>query len=429
MKTKFSAITMLIALVLLTLACKKKDTIEEPKKFEMYSNQVVLDWNVTAYDAMGGIAYQHSLLASRLNAIVHIAMHDALNAVANHYKTYALIEKNENADPIAAMASAAYEVLVVSTPDKKALLDERLAASLSKVEEGKAKTDGILLGKKAAAAILELRKDDNALANPVGIVAPSNQAGVYQPVPPFDFVFAPHWATMKPFALQKPEQFRMEAMPALNSQAYTDAFNEVKQIGQKNSTIRTAEQTGVAKYWYEFSESGWNRVARVVAADRKLSLLTTARLFALVDMAMADAYTAGWDAKFHHNFWRPFTAIRGAANDGNSNTTADANWEPSEVTPPVHDYPSTHSALGNAAASVLAGVLGDKVTFSMTSTSGVAPYQTRTFNSFSQAANENAESRVLAGIHFRFSCVKGQEMGTKIGKWVLDNALKTKDKS
>ena len=424
MKTKFLLLTLFVSLLGFTYACKDENLLDEPAGFKQYSNQIILDWNLAAFEAMGGASYQHSLLAARINAMVHIAMHDALNAIAGRYQTYALTEKNNDADPIAAAVSAAYEVLVASFPDQKAMLDGRLAESLAQVAEGKRKTDGIALGKKAAQLILNQRQNDGALSDPIGAIEPSTVPGVYQAVPPFAFVFAPHWKTMQPFGMQKPEQFRMEAFPALNSAAYTTAFNEVKAIGQKNSSTRSAEQTGIAKFWYEFSEIGWNRVTRTVAKDRKLGLLNSARLFALVNIAMVDAYTAGWDAKFHHNFWRPYTAIRNAENDGNPNTTADVQWEPSEVTPPVQDFPSTHSALGNAAAGVLAGVLGDKVTFTMSSLTGVAPYQSRTFTSFSQAANENAESRVLAGIHFRFSCEKGQELGNKIGKWVLENSLK-----
>lgn len=424
MKTKFLLLTLFMFLLGFTYACKEESLLDEPEGFKQYSNQVILDWNLTAFEAMGGASYEHSLLAARINAMVHIAMHDALNAIAGRYQTYALTEKNKDADPIAAAVSAAYEVLLASFPDQKAMLDVRLAESLAQVAAGKRKTDGITLGKKAAQAILNQRQNDGALADPIGAIEPSTVPGVYQAVPPFNFVFAPQWKTMQTFGLQKPDQFRMEAFPALNSAAYTAAFNEVKAIGQKNSSTRSAEQTGIAKFWYEFSEIGWNRVTRTAAKDRKLGLLNSARLFALVNIAMVDAYTAGWDAKFHHNFWRPYTAIRNAENDGNPNTAADAQWEPSEVTPPVQDYPSTHSALGNAAASVLAGVLGDKVTFTMSSPTGIAPFQSRTFTSFSQAANENAESRVLAGIHFRFSCEKGQELGNKIGKWVLENSLK-----
>jgi hypothetical protein len=143
-----------------------------------------------------------------------------------------------------------------------------------------------------------------------------------------------------------------------------------------------------------------------------------------VDIAMADAYTAGWDSKFHYDFWRPYTAIRGAKSDGNNNTTEDLQWEPTMPTPPVQDYPSTHSALGNAAATVMATLLGDNTPFTMSSPTAAPSGGTRSFTSFSQAANENADSRVKAGIHFRFACEAGQELGNKIGNWVVANHLK-----
>lgn len=158
--------------------------------------------------------------------------------------------------------------------------------------------------------------------------------------------------------------------------------------------------------------------------NNKLNILEAARLLGLVNMAIADSYIAGWDSKFHYNFWRPYTAIRVAEIDGNNATSPDASWEPAEPTPPVQDYPSTHSALGNAAAAVLAKVLGDNNGFSMRSYTAIPAGSIRTFTSFSQAANENADSRVMAGIHFRFSCVAGQSMGTKIGNWVAANHLK-----
>ena len=419
-------ILVLITLFLLSawqIACK--DSKPEPvNDLEQYSNQIILDWNLAAYEAMGGASYQHSLLASRINAMTHIAMHDALNAIAPRYQTYAFHQKNSEADPIAAAATAAYEVLVNQFPAQKPMLDGRLAASLATVPEGSAKTQGIELGKKAAAAILALRQNDGASQDPVSIPAGTGQPGEYQVVPPFDFVFAPFWKTMQPFSLQKPEQFRIEAQPALSSQTYTEDFIEVKRIGQKDSPQRSAEQTAIAMFWYEFSEAGWNRVARVAAADKKLGLLATARLFALVDMALADAYTAGWDSKFHYNFWRPYTAIHSAELDGNANTEADPNWEPLMPTPPVQDYPSTHSALGNAAATVLTTILGENTGFTMTSPTAQVPGSARSFYNFLQAADENAESRVLAGIHFRFSCEKGQELGNQIGKWTVEQHLK-----
>jgi hypothetical protein len=351
-------------------------------------------------------------------------MHDALNGIEETYSRYAFNGRDSKADPIAAAATAAHVVLLNELPEKKGFLDSALARSLSGVDEGEAKTRSVVLGKSAAQALLLKRGNDGSTGEVFGQIPPSAVAGIYQPVPPFNICFAPFWENVKLFSLERKDQFRSKPLPALNSPAYTAAFNEVKAVGKLNSETRTPDQTAFAKYWYEFSEAGWNRVARTVAINKKLNMLDAARLFALVDMALADAYIAGWDAKIHHNFWRPYTAIRQADMDGNAATAPDAAWEPSEPTPPVHDYPSTHSALGNAAATVLARILGDNTLFSMPSPTAQPAGATRSFTSFSQAANENAESRVMAGIHFRFSCEAGQELGNKIGHWTVDNHLK-----
>jgi len=391
---------------------------------ESLPNDVVLKWNEVAFEAFGGPAYQHSLMASRINAMTHLAIHDALNAIQPHYAVYAFTGKDAGADIITAAAVAAHTVLLNEIPGKKNFLDSALSQSLSPIADGDARNRGIQLGKQAAQAIINVRLNDGSADEPIHQVPASAMAGVYQAVPPFNFVFAPHWENVKLFGLERKEQFRSAPYPSMNSDTYATAFNEVKEVGKLNSTIRTADETAYTKFWYEFSEAGWNRVARTVAANKKLNLFETARLFALVDMAIADSYIAGWDSKFHYNFWRPYTAIRKAGSDDNKNTTEDLQWEPAENTPPVQDYPSTHSALGNAGATVLARLLGDNTAFTMTSFTAFPAGSTRSFSSFSQAANENADSRVKAGIHFRFSCEAGQLMGTKIGNWIVDKYLK-----
>jgi hypothetical protein len=414
---------MMIALIVATGAISCSRNKDTSNAIEKLPNTVVLKWNETAFKAFDGPAYQHSLMASRINAMTHLAMHDALNAIYPKYATYVFKGKDAEADPVAAAASAAHTVLLSEIPGKKNFLDSALVNTLSAIAETDAKIRGIQLGIQAGQAIINARNNDGAAGDAIGQIIPSATPGVYQPVPPFNFAFAPHWENVKVFGLQSKNQFRPEPYPALNSAAYTISYNEVKEKGKMGSTFRTADETAFAKFWYEFSEAGWNRVTRVAATNKKLNLFDAARLFALVDMAMADAYTAGWDAKFHYNFWRPYTAIRAAEGDNNNNTSPDELWVPSEATPPVQDYPSTHSALGNAAATVLARLLGDNTTFTMTSFTAVPAGTTRSFMSFSQAANENADSRVMAGIHFRFSCDAGQELGNKIGNWIVDNRL------
>jgi hypothetical protein len=311
---------------------------------------------------------------------------------------------------------------VNSLPHQKAMLDTRLTQSLADIKEGEGKTKGIELGKKAAQAILDLRKDDGAFADPIGKVELSDKPGVYQD----DFAFVPFWKTMKLFSMVRHDQFRSDPPPPLNSQAYTKAFNEIKVIGKKDSPTRTPDQTAIAHYWYELMEIYWNRVARTLVESRKPDLLTTARLFALLNIAIADGYTAGWDSKFHYNFWRPFKAIQAAQTDGNPDTQAEPAWQPLMPTPPIPDHPSTHAALGNAAATILGHIFGEHTSFTAISSTAMKLDEKRSFSSFSQAADENADSRVLAGIHWRFATDAGEEQGNKLGNWVINNELKLK---
>ena len=410
------------AISLLSVSCSRNS--EKDTEIEYLPNEVILEWNEITYLAFGGSNYQHSLMASRINAMVHIAMHDALNAVHPKYNTYAFTDKDASADPVTAAAAAAHTVLLHEIPGKKSYIDSALQQTLGSIKEGLAKKRGLEIGKGAGQAILENRSNDGSAGDPLAPVALSAIPGVYQAVPPFDFYFAPYWENVKLFGIQTKDQFRSVPPPALNSDAYATAFKEVKETGRRNSASRTADQTSYAKFWYEFSEAGWNRVARIVAVNKKLGLYETARLFALVDMAIADAYIAGWDSKLHYNLWRPYTAIRKAKSDGNSHTMEDQQWESEMPSPPIQDYPSTHSALGSAAAAVLASELGDNTSFTMGSPTAVPAGATRSFTSFSQAARENADSRVRAGIHFRFACDAGMELGDRIGGWISKNSLK-----
>lgn len=417
---KYSVLLMFAPL--LFISCLRNNVDDTSVK--KMSNTVVLEWNEIAYEAFGGKSYQHSLMASRINAMTHLAIHDAINTVEPVYEFYVYQGSDATADPVAAAAAAAHTVLIHELPDKKAFLDSALQKSLSAIANSGAKDKGVEIGKQAGLAIIKARLNDGAAGDPLGTIIPSAKPGVYQAVPPFNIQFAPYWENITLFGLQTKAQFRPAPHPALNSAEYAEAFEEVKAFGKLNSAARSDDQTYYAKFWYEFSEAGWNRITRVVAKQENLSLVDAARLFALVNMALADSYTAGWDAKLHYNFWRPYTAIRNAANDGNEATIADTEWEPSEPTPPIHDYPSTHSALGNAAATVLAKLLGDKTAFSFSSPTGVTGANTRSFTSFMQAADENANSRVMAGIHFRFSCKAGQDLGNKIGDWIVNKKLK-----
>jgi hypothetical protein len=226
-----------------------------------------------------------------------------------------------------------------------------------------------------------------------------------------------------PFVLRTSQQFLPDEPPALTSEAYAKDYDEVKAIGSKSSALRTDDQTMMARFWYEPSASGWSRIARVTAEANGLDSWERAQLLALVNLAMADGFIAGFETKYTYNFWRPITAIRAGDTDGNDATVADPAWESLLNTPAIPDYTSTHSVLGGAAAAVLEKFFGtDQVSFSVTS--GV-PFAglTRSFSSFSEAAEENADSRVYAGIHFRTACRDGVKQGRHIGQFAFQHYL------
>ncbi len=388
-------------------------------------DQVVLHWNVVAWRTLNEAnGYADPMAASRVLAMVHLAMHAAVNTVQPRYRRFAetAAAAQPQADAAVAAMTAAHGVLAALHPRSKAALDSELAAALLDAGKGAAIDAGREVGAKAAAAVLARRDGDGAdKPEPYTV---RNEPGQWRFTPGFDFIAAPHWRKVTPFALRSPEQFRVKAPPALASREYAEAFNEVKESGGTTSAKRTPDQAQYAAFWYEFSYIGWNRIARVVSGQVRQDLWDRARTFALLNVGMADAYIAGWDSKLHYNFWRPVTAIREAANDNNPATAADAAWTPLLPTPPIQDHPSTHSALGAAAAVVLAHAFGnDRIAFRFASPSAPAGQPMRSFSSFSQAAEENADSRVRAGIHFRFATREGLELGRRIGAYAVGNLL------
>lgn len=386
-------------------------------------DEVVIDWNMTAFQALRAHdGYADPLTATRILSMMHLAMHDAANAARPRFTRYTRVDVDRTADPAIAAVTAAHDVLAALVPTQRSVLKESLEKSLFDAGSAPGVASGIALGKRAAAAVLQKRANDGSTVKLS--YQEGTRPGEYRFTPGFGFAFHPHWRALQPFALTSPGQFRSVPPPALTSVAYANDLNEVKAVGGKVSSKRTQEETNYAAFWYEFSDIGWNRVARAVARGHEQDLWQRARLFALVNVVMADAYIAGWDSKFHHNLWRPVTAIRLADVDGNAATMPDTAFEPLLVTPPVQDYPSTHSALGAAAAAVLADVLGsDDVRFTIASTSSLPANPTRTFASFGEAARENADSRVKAGLHFRFATKAGLKLGDDIGRHAVKTML------
>jgi len=355
------------------------------------------------------------LTESRIFAIVQAAIHDALNAIERRNEPYREgLSAASGALPEAAVAAAAHAALVQLLPARKADFEVELAEALEQMKDKRAAADGMRVGKQAAARLIALRREDGA-NRPVEH-RPGTKAGEYRPTPP-DFTPAAfaHWGKIKPFVLTSQAQFRPAPPLAPSSVRARAEIAELRAIGGKTSASRNPEQSEISRFWYENSPQGWNRIARELAVARKLDEWESARLLALVNFAMADGFIGGFEAKYHFNYWRPATAIR---------ANGDASWLSDLDTPPVPDYPSTHTVLGASAAAVLARFFGtDMVPFSMTSG---APYAgiTRHFWSFSEAAQENGASRILAGIHFPTAVRAGYAQGDLIGAWTYDHALK-----
>jgi hypothetical protein len=385
----------------------------------------VSDWNATTVSTTLA-AGKNPILQSRIYAMTQAAIHDALNSIDARYHRCALqIPADPAASPDAAVAAAAYRVLIHELPAQQASLDAWYANALAAIPAGQARSSGVAIGQAAAAAILTLRNSDGSTANVP--YTPGTGPGAWQPTPPAGIpALLPGWGRVTPFVLHSGSQYRPDP-PAhldLSSRKYEKDYNEVKSVGAANSDTRSAVQSEIARYWYEGSPTGWNRIARVVSAARGLDQWESARLFALVHLAMADGFIAGGDAKYTYNFWRPVTAIRAGETDGNPRTTADPAWNPFLITPPTPDYPSTHSVLGAAAAEVLKRFFNrDDVSFTMTS-GAPFPDISRSFTSFSEAAQENADSRVYAGIHYRTTCEDGLKLGRKVGKFTFRHSLK-----
>lgn len=383
-----------------------------------------------------------TLKGVRTAAMMHIAMHDALNRIVRRYHTYGSYEGQHGgtpANPVVAAAQAAYEVTTDQYPDHRADFGELLARYVEPIAAGPLKENGIALGHTSAAAILATRVGDGWDKSAEYQWQPMGP-GVYAEFPeesgtPVGFVFGAGWAVVRPFGIERPDQFRVMPPPDIRSKEYTRAFNEVKEFGRYQSRMRSADQTHLAFWWKDFAENSHNRLARALVAREKTDLWTAARLFALLNMSIIDGYITSFDSKFFYNHWRPYTAIRWAANDGNPATRADPKWNNTHRhTYAFPSYPSAHGTVCAAAANVLADTFGDSFAFTMETreVDSAGPMSkpmamdppTRSFKSFSEAAMECAMSRVYLGIHFRYDSVAGNELGSHVGQYIVQNRLR-----
>ena len=392
----------------------------------------VEEWNQVFISAVQAEATSPCLAARNL-AILHTAVHDAVNKAVPQFELYL---KQETGTPVshfpasaisaeAAAASAAYTVATALYPARVADFESFLTRQLAGFPNREAMIRGQEVGREAACRLLELRSHDGSSTTEHYV--PRDAPGQWRRPPSNRPPEMPGWRHVTLFCLEKPDQFAPPGPPALGSAAYAEDFDVLRRLGGASSTGRTPQQTELAKFWADFAYTStppghWNEIARFLSLKQHLSLHETARLFAWLNLAMADTGVATWDCKYQHNFWRPHTAISRAATDGNDSTEADPAWKPLLKVPPHPEYVSGHSAFSGAAAAVLGQVFGQKdIEFQVTSYD--LPGMVRTYHSFAECRDEISLSRVWGGIHFPSACRDGKILGEKIAGFVLAKKL------
>jgi hypothetical protein len=372
-------------------------------------------------------------VTSRVVALVSASVFDAVNGIDTRYRPFLVKPAApHNASQRAAAIQAAYAILVDLYPAQSATLTSRRNASLAALaltENADAITRGTTWGQTVADAIWTARLTDGFAPPPppfIGVqgVVGTPAVGFWRPTPPANaFGATPQIATMTPWVLKRPSQFRLPPPLALSSPEYAADLNEVKSMGLLSSSSRTSDQTDLALFWALNTPLAWNRIAAQLAAARGLTLTENAHLFALLNVTLSDALIACWDSKYRFVFWRPITAIRA----GLTPAEADPLWEPllnSLTGTPAHpEYPSAHSSLSGSAAFILASVFGENTAFTVTSE--IRP-GTRSYTSFSEATSEIADARVFGGIHFRTSCVRANGLGRAVADYVLRHAMRAR---
>jgi membrane-associated phospholipid phosphatase len=403
-------------------------------------DDAVLTWNQILLNAIA-TGKTAPPVASRAMAMVQTAVFDAVNNIIHKYQNYAIteaapVQANDRDKAVAAEAAAveaAYTVLSTLFSSQKATFDAARTTSLATIADGQAKIDGLTFGKTIADKVIAARANDGSTikvpytsgTTPGDWQATAvviNPDGTTSSAP----AVLPQWGNVKTFGIPQSDILanRPAPPPALTSAQYATEFNQVKDLGAANSTTRTADQTEIAKFWADgagtFTPPGhWNQIAQDVARDKFNSLIDNARLFAALDVAQADAAICCWDTKYAYSEWRPITAIRNAATDGNAATTADPTWTSLLATPNFPTYTSGHSTFSSAAATVLTSFYGDNYAFSTTSP-GLAGV-TRSFTGFTQAAEEAGMSRIYGGIHFMSDNTAGLAGGKMLATYITKN--------
>ncbi|MGH8129871.1 MAG: vanadium-dependent haloperoxidase [Steroidobacteraceae bacterium] len=360
------------------------------------SADVVTDWNKKACDIVLA-AKPLTPVANRTMAIVQTAVYEAVKASAE-------------ASPEAAVAAANRAALTQLMPAQKEAIDHAYQEAIASIPNGDTKDTGIAIGEKAAARVIERRAEDGAAA--AESYRPLTTPGVYVPT---TIPAVPQWSQRKPWLLTSPSQFRPGAPPALDSERWARDFNEVKALGAKEGSTRTAAQTEIARFWEATLPPIYHGVVRSVADQPGRKVVRNARLFAAVTQAVDDAIIAIFDAKYHYNFWRPITAIRNGDRDGNYETEPNASWMPFIDTPMHPEYPCAHCILAATVATILAADIGHGPMITLTTTSNTANGASRSWKTIEDFVQEVAVARIYDGVHYRNSSETGTAMGRQIG--------------
>jgi PAP2 superfamily len=379
---------------------------------------IITDANAKAAD----IASKHPAtpISVRMMAIVQVSVFEAVNAITGRYPAYRVkMTLAPGASVDAAVAAATRTAFLKLMPAQQAAIDADYQALLGAVPDGPAKASGIAVGEQAATAVVASCANDGSAA-PDGY-RPHTTAGVYVPtVTPA----VPHWGKRKPWVMASPDQFRPGPPPSLTSETWTRDYNEVKTLGSRNSTLRTPEQTAIARFWEATAPAVYWPVARSVATAPGREVTDNARLLAVTGMAMDDALIAVFDAKYTYNFWRPVTAIRNGELDGNDATAPEAGWVPFIDTPMHPEYPCAHCIVSAALGAVLLAEIGAGPAPKLSSASSTAGGAVRTWASVGDFTQEVALARILDGVHYRNSTEVGAAMGRKVGELAIQTQPK-----
>ncbi len=375
------------------------------------SGAIVIDWNKELLKIVRTPGAQPATIhPTRSYAILHAAIYDAVVSITGDAPAYLFsVAAPSGARSDAAAAQAGHDALVALYPKWKAALDQLLTSELAKIPNGAGKQQGIQVGQAVATRLITMRATDGSTAKAPHFVL-GNQPGNYQLTPPkFAAPVFTTWGNVTPFVLNNGAQFRPGPPPAVTSQAYIQALNEVKSLGQNTSTTRTADQTVIAKFWAGPIWNTWNEIAENAALAHHTNLETTARLFAVLNLSFADSTIAFYDAKYFYQLWRPVTAIR----------QTDPTWTPQAVTALDPSYPSAHAVISGDGAVVLSAFFGNQDHISLTS--DVLPGVVRTFASYSNVATEAGLSRIYAGQHTRIDIEVGSQFGQNVAQFAISD--------